>query len=69
MQCLSHTSILTDFFLVGSWEEQLNRTNVLGSKGKLAEAYNKFLFPCWYGKKPVLAPSVIRKEMGSFAPE
>ena len=47
----------------------MNRTNVLGSKGKLAEAYNKFLFPCWYGKKPVLAPSAIRKEMGSFAPE
>lgn len=41
LQCLSNTQDMTSFFLEGKWKVDLNETNPLGTKGKLAASYCK----------------------------
>ena len=39
LQCLSNCKILTDYFLYGYYIPFINRTNSIGSKGKIVESY------------------------------
>jgi hypothetical protein len=39
VQCLSHTPLLTDYFIRGHWKKDLNTKSAMGSKGKLAVVY------------------------------
>ena len=43
LQCISHCGLLADFFLNGTYKEQINRTNKLGMKGLLAQEYAKLV--------------------------
>lgn len=43
LQCISHCGLLVDFFLNGTYKEQINRTNKLGMKGLLAQEYAKLV--------------------------
>lgn len=47
LQCLSHTLLLTDYFLSGSYAPEINRDNPIGSKGKLVQAYANFIKNMW----------------------
>ena len=47
LQCLSHTSRLTGYFVDGAYKRDLNRENVLGTQGRLAEAYADLLVALW----------------------
>ena len=43
LQCLSNTVPLTDYFLSGKYKTEINKTNPLGMKGKIAEEYGALL--------------------------
>ena len=43
LQCLSNTVPLTDYFLSGKYKTEINKTNPLGMKGKIAEEYGSLL--------------------------
>jgi ubiquitin C-terminal hydrolase len=47
LQCLSHTKPLTDYFLKMYFEDEINKTNPIGTKGKLAKNYAKFIRAMW----------------------
>lgn len=47
LQCLSHTLPLTEYFLKSLYEGEINKDNPLGTKGKLAKSYAKFICNMW----------------------
>ena len=47
LQCLSHTLPLTQYFLESHYENEINKENPLGTKGKLAKSYAKFIKHMW----------------------
>ena len=69
LQCLSHTAPLTRHFLSGKYTIDLNRTNPLGTGGKLAEAYSSVLQELWMrpGAKHV-KPFALKRAIATFAP-
>lgn len=69
LQCLSHTAPLTRHFLSGRYTADLNRTNPLGTSGKLADAYAAVLKDLWMrpGAKQV-KPYALKRAIALFAP-
>ena len=47
LQCLLHTTPLIRCFLSGRYKDDLNRTNPLGQKGELAEAFADLMGAIW----------------------
>jgi ubiquitin carboxyl-terminal hydrolase 4/11/15 len=47
LQCLSNTTLLTQYFINRYYEKEINLDNPLGSKGKLAKNYAKFIKAMW----------------------
>lgn len=50
LQALSACWPLTSYFLRGQWKEELNPTNTMGTKGKLAAAYAELMRELWLSK-------------------
>lgn len=68
LQCLSNTSLLTNFILDGRYRSDINVTNPLGTKGKLVESYGKLIQDIWSGEYKCIAPMDFKKTLGKFAP-
>ncbi|KAI8928791.1 hypothetical protein BC831DRAFT_446592 [Entophlyctis helioformis] len=47
LQCLSATAPLTDYFLRGTWRDELNTDNPLGMGGRIPEAYATLIRNLW----------------------
>ena len=58
LQCLSNTEPLTFFFLKNLYEKEVNKINPLGTKGKLAKTYAKFIKGTWCDSDSVFTPTV-----------
>lgn len=69
LQCLSHTTLLTAFFLADSHSPQLNRTNPLGHGGKLAEGFAKLIKDLWANKYLKVVPRDFKTIIGDFQPQ
>ncbi|XP_038668234.1 ubiquitin carboxyl-terminal hydrolase 4 isoform X1 [Scyliorhinus canicula] len=69
LQCLSNTGPLTDYFLQGKYEEELNRENPLGMRGEIAEAYADLIKQMWSGRSSYVAPRIFKTQVGCFAPQ
>jgi ubiquitin C-terminal hydrolase len=63
IQCLSHTSLLTQFFLSRGYLADVNSANPLGHEGRLAHAYASLISSLWTGKRAV-HPSAFKKAIG-----
>lgn len=68
LQCLSNTLPLTQYFLEKLFDPEINRTNVLGTKGKLAKAYAKFIKATWCDSDDVIVPDGIKSAVSSINP-
>jgi len=68
LQCLSNTEPLTFYFLHSLFEKEINRTNVLGTKGKLAKTYAKFIKSMWCDTDSVVTPDAIKSAVSSINP-
>ncbi|GCC35578.1 hypothetical protein chiPu_0014064, partial [Chiloscyllium punctatum] len=69
LQCLSNTGPLTDYFLQGKYEEELNRENPLGMRGEIAEAFAELIKQMWSGRSSYVAPRMFKTQVGCFAPQ
>lgn len=47
LQCLSNTTLLTEYFYKKYFEKEINKENPLGSRGTLARNYAKFINSMW----------------------
>lgn len=68
VQCLSNTDVLREYFLRKCYRAEINRTNVLGSKGAIAIAQGQLIQRLWCGKTSV-APQRLRETVIKHAPQ
>eukprot|EP00978_Attheya_sp_CCMP212_P024303 scaffold76138_cov53-Attheya_sp.AAC.4 len=69
LQCMNQMEPLTQYFLKGAYQRDLNRNNVLGSGGVVARAYAELLNDMWSGEYSILAPRLLKQTVASFAPQ
>jgi ubiquitin C-terminal hydrolase len=67
LQCLSHTTELTVYFLLHKYSYEINRINKQGTCGKMAEAYYELMKDMWMGNKTVISPWDFRQIFVSFS--
>ncbi|KAG2425706.1 hypothetical protein HXX76_013548 [Chlamydomonas incerta] len=69
LQCLAHAVPLMEAFLGGAYLKDLNRTNPLGMKGELAEAFGGLMQQLWRGGVSSVTPRSFKAKIGRFAPQ
>lgn len=69
IQCLSATIPLTDYFLGYDYKSEVNKSNFLGTGGKLVTAYAQLLKEMWLSNKKVVKPNQFKKQLSKFAPQ
>jgi len=67
LQCLSNTVELTKYFLFGLYKNEINYSNPLGTKGRLATAYAKLMKELWVTSDSRVAPWDVKKAIGTVA--
>ncbi|MEW5298615.1 MAG: hypothetical protein WDW36_001715 [Sanguina aurantia] len=67
LQCLSHAVPLMKAFLSGAYIADLNRTNALGLKGQLAEAFGALMDNLWKGGVSSVTPRGFKSKIQRFA--
>ncbi|CAL1715008.1 unnamed protein product [Somion occarium] len=71
IQCLAHTEELTEFFLTGVFEDELNPENPLGMRGAIAEAFGALLRRIWDTNSSMssYSPREFKSVLQRFAPQ
>ncbi|GES76716.1 cysteine proteinase [Rhizophagus clarus] len=69
IQCLSGTVPFARYFLDGSYKRHINRTNPLGTKGVLAEAFATLIKVLWSDSYTFVSPVTFKEAIGRFAPQ
>lgn len=71
LQCLAHNKELTDYFLTGLYQEELNPDNPLGMHGAIAEAFGALLQRIWSstGFSTSYSPREFKLQLQRFAPQ
>eukprot|EP01028_Stygiella_incarcerata_P007492 TRINITY_DN3102_c0_g1_i1.p1 TRINITY_DN3102_c0_g1~~TRINITY_DN3102_c0_g1_i1.p1 ORF type:complete len:958 (+),score=216.20 TRINITY_DN3102_c0_g1_i1:428-2875(+) len=69
LQCLSHSKELVEFFMTGQYRRDINKKNVLGTKGVLAEEYARLLTNLWSGDYSSFSPRDLKFSISTFAPQ
>lgn len=71
IQCLSNTTFMTKYFLTDNHLTDINRENILGKKGEVAEEFAVLIKALWMGQYRAINPrdfkSVIAKHHPLFA--
>jgi len=68
VQCLSNTLLLTKFFLEDLYQEDINESNPLGTKGALARSYAKLIKMLWCTAYDEISLEFFKKVIGDFRP-
>ncbi|KAF8659816.1 hypothetical protein AX16_001701 [Volvariella volvacea WC 439] len=71
LQCLAHTRELSDYFLSGVFEDELNPDNPLGMHGAIAEAFGALLQRVWAENSATssYSPREFKMQLQRFAPQ
>ena len=69
LQCLSHATPLTRYFLSDRFKLDLNIKNPLGTGGKIAFAYESLVKELWMGGKSSTSPTKLKRAIAIFAPQ
>ena len=69
LQCLINTPELTFYFLNENYKHDLNKTNPLGMKGKLATVYGELIKKMWNGNNSSVSPTQFKYILSQFAPQ
>ncbi|KAG6902330.1 hypothetical protein C0995_001367 [Termitomyces sp. Mi166 len=71
LQCLAHSKELTDYFLTGLYQEELNPDNPLGMHGAIAQAFGALLQRIWAssGTSTSYSPREFKSQLQRFAPQ
>lgn len=68
LQCLSHITELTQYFLEDKYINEINKENKLGTKGELSTAYAKLLKNLWMGSDSSVSPTQLKRAIGKYQP-
>jgi len=70
LQCLSHATPLTRYFLTNEYKLDINTSNPIGTGGKLAAAYETMIRALWTAKKRQTSvyPRALKRAIALFAP-
>ncbi|CAD5218340.1 unnamed protein product [Bursaphelenchus okinawaensis] len=68
LQCLSNVPELTQYFLTEKYLEEINYDNVLGTRGRLVQAYADLIKEMWSGKNSSVKPYQFKCVIGQHAP-
>lgn len=69
LQCLFHTEDLSKYFISGDYIKEINKSNPLGTRGKLASAYAELLENLSNTSSTSFAPWKLKKVLSQFAPQ
>ncbi|KAG6330561.1 hypothetical protein ID866_8529 [Astraeus odoratus] len=71
LQCLAHTPELTEYFLSGVYQNELNPDNPLGMQGAIAEAFGSLLHRIWAKDSTATSysPREFKLQLQRFAPQ
>ncbi|EGN96654.1 hypothetical protein SERLA73DRAFT_111301 [Serpula lacrymans var. lacrymans S7.3] len=71
LQCLAHLEELTDYFISGVYQDELNPDNPLGMHGAIAEAFGSLLQRIWATNSPSTSysPREFKQQLQRFAPQ
>ena len=69
LQCILHIKPITQYFLKGEYVKEINKSNPLGSGGRLATAYASFLADVYSSEYSILAPRLLKQTLSCFAPQ
>lgn len=71
LQCLAHTKELTDYFLSGVFQDELNPDNPLGMHGAIAEVFGLLLHRIWAPDSTATSysPREFKSQLQKFAPQ
>eukprot|EP00742_Colponemidia_sp_Colp-10_P009837 GILJ01010762.1.p1 GENE.GILJ01010762.1~~GILJ01010762.1.p1 ORF type:complete len:1551 (-),score=252.13 GILJ01010762.1:100-4752(-) len=65
LQCLSHTPLLRQYFISDAFLSDINGSNVLGHKGRIAREFAALMKALWVDSNEVFAPRQFKKVIGS----
>jgi ubiquitin carboxyl-terminal hydrolase 4/11/15 len=68
LQCLSNTSPLTNYFIESRFVNEINKTNPIGTKGKLTVKYAKMIKSLWCDDQSTFSPYVLKAAISDFQP-
>lgn len=68
LQCLSNTIPLTQYFVSKRYVNEINKTNPIGTKGKLTIKYAKMIQALWCQGDDSYSPSVLKSAISDFQP-
>ena len=69
LQCLSHSSLLTDYFLSDKYEGDINTDNPIGMGGELAKEYANLIGALWRDGALTVTPRKFKHSLARFAPQ
>jgi ubiquitin carboxyl-terminal hydrolase 4/11/15 len=56
LQCMSNVPVLTEYFRLDAYKDEINKINPLGRKGEIAEAYADLIKDIWSGSNSYTIP-------------
>ena len=68
LQCLSNTLDLTNYFIQKSFYGEINKTNPIGTKGKITMKYAKMIQALWCGSSESYNPYILKSAIADFQP-
>lgn len=68
IQCLSSVGILTKYFKNGLYNEDLNLSNPLGTRGEVVKAYAQLIDHLWSGNSQSFEPKDLKRQVARYAP-
>lgn len=66
LQCLSHTELLSLYFLSKKYKSEINLDNPLGSKGVISKQYAGLIKHLWCNQSDVYSPNSFKKCVGQI---
>jgi len=69
LQCLSNCGPITQYFLEGKHENEINTTNPLGKAGQIASSFADVISMMWSGKHSTTVPHYFKLQLTKFAPQ
>lgn len=68
LQCLSNTLPLSEYFIPKRYVSEINKSNPIGTKGKLTVKYAKMIQGLWCGSDDSYSPYVLKSAISDFQP-
>ncbi|KAM9312638.1 ubiquitin carboxyl-terminal hydrolase 8 [Gastrophryne carolinensis] len=66
LQCLCNTPHLTEYFHKGYYQADINRSNLLGHKGEVAEEFGVIMKALWTGQYKFISPRDFKVTIGKI---